>query len=114
VNGIHDLGGMPRLRPRGPRPERAALPRPVGGRGRRHHCAPPAAPASRLYSIDEFRHAIERMPAVRYLVSTHFERCLDGILRILDEKGAVSAAEMDARVGTGTRLPMARRITVSS
>jgi nitrile hydratase len=53
--------------------------------------------ASGCYNIDEFRHGIERMDPAHYLGSSYFEHWLDGIARILTEKGVVSAADMDAR-----------------
>jgi nitrile hydratase subunit beta len=50
-----------------------------------------------LYNIDEFRHGIERMDPAHYLASSYFEHWLDGIARLLAEKGVVGAAELDAR-----------------
>ena len=49
-----------------------------------------------LFNIDEFRHAIERMDPAHYLGSSYFEHWLDGIARLLTEKGVVSAAELEA------------------
>lgn len=51
-------------------------------------------------NIDEFRHAIERMEPARYLGVTYFEKWLDGITRVLIEKGVITADELDARTGT--------------
>src|SRR5262245_30735739 len=56
-----------------------------------------ATRAAGLYNIDEFRHGIERMDPAHYLGSSYFEHWLDGIARILAEKGVVTAAEMEAR-----------------
>src|SRR5262245_61723188 len=50
-----------------------------------------------LFNIDEFRHAIERMPPDGYLTLTYFERWLDGITRLLVEKGVVDPAQLAAR-----------------
>lgn len=50
-----------------------------------------------LFNIDEFRHAIERMPPDRYLALTYFERWLDGMTRLLAEKGVVDPAALAAR-----------------
>jgi nitrile hydratase len=52
-----------------------------------------------LFNIDEFRHGIERMPPDRYLTLTYFERWLDGITRVLVEKGVVDPTALAARVG---------------
>jgi nitrile hydratase len=51
----------------------------------------------RFFNIDEFRHGIERMNASHYLRATYYEKWLDGISRILVEKGVVSAEELAAR-----------------
>ena len=72
--------------------------RPFTRRGRRRwwpSCAPPARAG--LYNIDEFRHGIERMDPAHYLGSSYFEHWLDGIARILAEKGVVTTGEMEAR-----------------
>ena len=107
MNGIHDLGGMHGFGPVDRDPDEP----PFHGRWEAAVVAiMRATRGARVYNIDEFRHAIERMPAARYLASTYFERWLDGILRILDEKGVVTAAEMDARTGAleAPRAPVAR------
>ena len=107
MNGIHDLGGMHGFGPVDRDPNEP----PFHGRWEAAVVAiMRATRGARVYNIDEFRHAIERMPAARYLASTYFERWLDGILRILDEKGVVTAAEMDARTGAleAPRAPVAR------
>jgi nitrile hydratase beta subunit len=50
-----------------------------------------------LFNIDEFRHGIERMPPDRYLTLTYFERWLDGMTRLLVEKGVIDPAALAAR-----------------
>jgi nitrile hydratase len=40
-----------------------------------------------FYNIDEFRFAVERMPAEAYLKSTYYEKWLAAIERLLGEKG---------------------------
>jgi nitrile hydratase beta subunit len=50
-------------------------------------------------NTDEFRHAIERIPASRYLNSSYYERWLDGIQILLLEKGLVSREELALRGG---------------
>ena len=106
MNGIHDLGGMHGFGPVDRDPHEP----PFHGRWEAAVVAiMRATRGAGVYNIDEFRHAIERMPAARYLASTYFERWLDGILRILDEKGVVTAAEMAARTGAleAPRAPVA-------
>ena len=48
-------------------------------------------------SVDEFRHAIERIPAPRYLDSSYYERWLDALLTVLAEHGAVAREELSLR-----------------
>src|SRR5262245_55244135 len=57
-----------------------------------------AARAAGIYNIDEFRHGIERMDPAHYLNSGYYEHWLDGVARVLDEKGAVTAEEVAARM----------------
>ena len=93
MNGVHDLGGMHGFGPVEREPGPPVLERweaamiAIQGAGER----------AGLYNIDEFRHGIERMEPVHYLASSYFEHWLDGTARVLDEKGSVSAAELDER-----------------
>ena len=94
MDGVHDLGGMHGFGPV-EREENEptfhgaweatvmAMMRAAGGRG--------------LYNLDEFRHAIERMRPSAYLAATYYEKWLDGVSRLLVEKGVVSQADLDAR-----------------
>lgn len=45
-----------------------------------------------IYTLDEFRYAIERMDPVSYLESSYYERWLHGIEVLLAEKGIVDGA----------------------
>jgi len=94
MDGVHDLGGMQgfgRVEREENEPvfharweaEVLAMMRAGGGRG--------------LYNLDEFRHAIERMPPARYLAATYYEKWLDGITRLFLERGVVTEAELGAR-----------------
>jgi nitrile hydratase len=68
--------------------------------------------AAGAMNVDEFRHGIERMDPVHYLASTYFEHWLDGITRVLIEKGRITGAELDARTETldiATDAPAAPR-----
>jgi nitrile hydratase beta subunit len=47
----------------------------------------------------EYRHAIERMEPAWYLASPYYEHMLTGVTTCLVEKGAISAAELDERLG---------------
>ena len=94
MDGIHDVGGMHgfgRVEREANEPvfhapwEAAvvAIMRAAGSRG--------------IYNIDEFRHGIERMDPAHYLASGYYEHWLDGITRILLEKGVVALADLEAR-----------------
>ena len=48
-------------------------------------------------NIDEFRHAIERMPPARYLASSYYERWLAAAETLLVERGIVTRAELIAK-----------------
>ncbi|MGH7421800.1 MAG: nitrile hydratase subunit beta, partial [Candidatus Rokuibacteriota bacterium] len=56
-----------------------------------------AGRSRRLYNIDEFRHGIERMAPAHYLSATYYEKWLQGMTRVLVEKGVLDAAELAAR-----------------
>jgi nitrile hydratase len=106
MDGIHDLGGMHGF-----------------GKIEREENEPPfhapwegavvaiflAARGSGLINVDEFRHAIERMDPARYLTASHWERWLDGIVRLLNEKGLVERAELDVRAALFQGQPDAAR-----
>jgi nitrile hydratase subunit beta len=94
MDGVHDLGGMQgfgRVEREENEPvfharweaEVLAMMRAGGGRG--------------VYTLDEFRHAIERMRPADYLAATYYEKWLDGITRLFVEKGVVTGAEIEAR-----------------
>jgi nitrile hydratase len=109
MNGVHDLGGMHGFGPVEREPDEppfhapweaavVAIMRGTMGAG--------------LYNIDEFRHGIERMDPAHYLRATYFERWLDGITRVLVEKGVVLPAELEARaagVAAGPAAPVGSR-----
>ena len=48
----------------------------------------------RVYTLDEFRDAVERMPPEAYLAASYYERWFAAITTLLVEKGVVSAAEI--------------------
>ena len=46
-----------------------------------------------VYDLDEFRDAIERMPAQEYLAASYYERWLHAITVLLAEKGVLTEQE---------------------
>ena len=48
----------------------------------------------RYYNLDEFRHAIERMPPDEYLRSSYYEKWLRAVQTLLLEKGVITTEEL--------------------
>ena len=94
MDGVHDLGGMqgfgPVEREENEPTFHAAWEAAVLAMAR-------AGGARGLFNIDEFRHGIERMAPAHYLRAAYYEKWLDGITRVLVEKGLVGAEELAAR-----------------
>jgi nitrile hydratase beta subunit len=94
VNGPHDVGGR-----HGFGPVRAERDEPVfhadwEARVCGISCALDlVAP----YTVDQFRYAIERMGPRAYLDSSYYEKWLAALERLLEDKGIVARAEIDAR-----------------
>ncbi|HEY6875669.1 MAG TPA: nitrile hydratase subunit beta [Candidatus Dormibacteraeota bacterium] len=86
MNGVHDMGGM-----HGFGPLEIEHNEPVF-----HHKwegvvrAMMARTNGRYYNLDEFRHAIERMPAEDYLKASYYERWLHAVETLLNEKGVIT------------------------
>jgi nitrile hydratase accessory protein len=49
-----------------------------------------------VYTLDEFRDAIERMPPTAYLEASYYERWLAAIRTLLVEKGVLDRREVPA------------------
>jgi nitrile hydratase len=95
MNGPHDMGGMhgfgPVLTEENTRHARARW-------ELRMHALMRAARSHQIYNIDEFRHAIERMPPAEYLGSSYYERWLSAIERLLIEKAVLDEREVRDRL----------------
>ena len=52
----------------------------------------------KIYNMDEYRHAIERMAPVHYLSAPYYERVLTATATLLVEKGIVTAEALTVRV----------------
>jgi len=48
-----------------------------------------------LFNVDEYRHAIERMEARRYLAAGYYERSLTALATLCVEKGVVTREELE-------------------
>jgi nitrile hydratase len=95
INGVHDVGGMHGFgtvqREENEYPFHAAWEGSI-------HAIVEAALAQRLFNLDEFRHAIERMDPAHYLASPYYEHWLAAVETNLVEKGLLSRAEINSRV----------------
>ncbi len=54
-----------------------------------------------VYNLDEFRDAVERMPAKDYLASSYYERWLHAICTLCVEKGVATAQEVERALLSG-------------
>src|SRR5208282_3670148 len=91
MNGIHDMGGMEGFGPVAPEANEPVF-----------H----AEWEARVYglmsgffalgkiNVDEFRHAIERIPPARYLASSYYERWMQATETLLVEHGIVTREEI--------------------
>ena len=93
MNGIHDLGGMDGF---GAVTREAGEPVFHAPWERRMFAMTIALFGRRAFNVDEFRHAIERMPPADYLRTTYYEHWLNGCERLLIEKGVVTPGELSA------------------
>lgn len=62
------------------------------------------ADSMKLFSVDELRHAIERMDTRHYFGSPYYDRIVVGTATLLVEYGAITQAELDAVLGTHFKL----------
>lgn len=95
MDGIHDIGGMHGLGPINPVPDEPVFAHDWEGRAF-------ALFASTFvfagYTVDEFRHAIEKIDPAHYLQSSYYEHWLFAFEELLVKKGFVTQAELDDRV----------------
>lgn len=105
MNGVHDLGGMHGF---GPVEQEANEPV-FHARWEAAMLTIQRTLTDRTFTIDEFRHAVERMEPDRYLASGYYERWLDGICRLLVEKGVIEPSEVDRLAAAGGRRRGAAR-----
>lgn len=90
VDGIHDLGGMHGFGPVRPEPDEPVF----HARWEAKVRAMNAHFVGRYYNLDEFRHAIERMPAHEYLRASYYEKWLHAVQTLLLEKGVITEEEV--------------------
>ena len=94
MNGVHDLGGMHGFGPVLPEENEPTFHDAWEGA---MFAIIRAMRAQKLFNVDEFRHAIERMEPTRYLTTGYYEHWLASAETNLAEKGIVSIEELDSR-----------------
>jgi nitrile hydratase subunit beta len=88
---INDVGGMQGFPPAGVEPDEP----PFHADWEAHVFAINSALIGRgVYNLDQFRDAIERMPAQEYLASSYYERWLWAISTLLAERGVLTEADL--------------------
>lgn len=92
MNGVHDMGGMHGFGPVEVEPGEPVFHERWEARVR----GLMARTVGRYFHLDEFRHAIERMPAQDYLRASYYERWLVAVETLLVEKGVVRRDELAA------------------
>ena len=93
MNGVHDMGGMDGF---GPMLFKKDEPVFHEDWEKRMYGIAMTIAAQKFRNIDEFRHAIERIPAPTYLDSSYYERWLNALMTLLVEKQFVTRKELIA------------------
>jgi nitrile hydratase beta subunit len=94
VNGVHDLGGMQGFGPIVRDEHEPVFHEPWEGRVL---AMMRAGVRQGLWTLDEFRWALERMPPASYLRATYYEKWLGAVERLCTERGLISGEELDTR-----------------
>ncbi|MAZ02734.1 MAG: nitrile hydratase subunit beta [Sneathiella sp.] len=95
MDSIHDMGGMHGM---GPVVTEEGEPVFHADWEKRMFAINNAITAVGVRNLDESRHARERMDPAKYLSSSYYEIWLDGLIRILSEKGIISEEELSGAV----------------
>lgn len=93
MNGVHDMGGMQNYGPIKPEADEPWFHHPWE---RRAFALTLASGGLRQWNLDQSRSARESIPAAEYLASSYYEIWLEGLARLLVERGMVSPAEIES------------------
>lgn len=109
MNSIHDLGGMHGM---GPMPFEDNEPKFHAEWEKSVLGINMLLLMSGAYTADESRHAMERIPALRWLASPYYLHWLDGFEVLLNEKGILTTEEIKLGVAdkSGRATPLPRYI----
>jgi len=102
VRGGHDLGGQPEMGPINPEPESQE---PVfhADWERRVFALTLATGMLGKWNIDESRHARERQDPLVYIENSYYENWLEGLEKLLLEKGMIDAEELQKATASPSR-----------
>ena len=92
MDGIHDLGGKQGFGPIRYAPGAPAF---HADWEKRVNALYGMAVRHGIFNMDEYRHAIERMPARRYISASYYERSLTSLATLCVEKGITSPEELE-------------------
>jgi nitrile hydratase subunit beta len=95
MNGIHDLGGMHGLGPVVAEKNEPVFHEEWEGRAFGLFAATFVFAG---YTVDEFRHAIERIEPAHYLESSYYEHWMFAFEDALIKRGFITREELDARM----------------
>lgn len=93
MDGIHDLGGRQGF---GTIQYKVGAPAFHAAWEKRVNALYGMAVRHGIFNMDEYRHAIERMPPRHYLSASYYERSLTSLATLCVEKGVVSREELEA------------------
>ena len=96
MDGFHDLGGRQGF---GAVRHAADAPAFHAAWERRANALYGYAVRLRIFNMDEYRHAIERMEPRHYMAAGYYERTLTSLASLLVDKGVVTREELEQRAG---------------
>ena len=91
MNGVHDMGGMQNF---GPVVPEAGEPRFHAAWERRAFALTLAMGGARVWNLDQSRAARESLPPAQYLASSYYQIWLDGLIKLMLERGLITRGEL--------------------
>jgi nitrile hydratase subunit beta len=91
MNGVHDMGGTHNF---GPVVPEAGEPLFHAAWERRAFALTLAMGGTRTWNIDQSRAARESLPPAQYLASSYYEIWLDGLIKLMLERGLITRGEL--------------------
>ena len=111
MNGPHDLGGQMGFGPIAPESDEPVF---HSQWERRAFALTLAMGATRQWNIDISRHARENIPPAEYLSSSYYEIWLDGLVRLLTERGLATRDEIASGIMSEPARPVAGKLTAEN